>query len=272
MKTTPLFGLASRRPTLFAARMSLAILVLCLVGLSPRAHAQSVTIDSGAQWSLPSGGLSVAGGTLDIRGALVCGDAAVTNVNSLSIAASGEVTHTGACRYAVANAWEKQGAFVAGASTVRFSPTAPSTQTRVTGQTTFGNLTVDTPGAALTLPAGATQRVIGTLTLRGASSVGGAPVAVRSAQPGSAARLELDFSGRQNIANVAVSDVHATGAWLAANQINQGGSGNDLRWFGSGSEPVPVGHPLALLFLSLVVALLGAACAWRRSLRGPRTL
>jgi hypothetical protein len=256
MKTPPPFltNVARRGTRHLACAAMFAATLVC---------AQSVTIEPGAAWSLPAGTLSVDGGTLAVRGTLACADGAVTDVNQLSIAAGGAVNNSGACRYAVADGWNQQGAFVPGGSTVRFAPTAPNRQAVLTGETRFANLTVDTPGASLVLPAGATQRVLGTLTLSGAS---GAPVAVRSSQGGRVANLDLDYGGRESIRHVAVSDVYATGRWLAAFQTNEGGSGNARRWFGEGFDPVPVDHPLALALLGMLLAV-AAALGMRRRAR-----
>ena len=81
-------------------------------------------------------------------------------------------------------------------------------------------------------------------------------------QPGSVAFLNLLPSGTQSIANVGVSDVHATGQPLAPDQTNQGGRGNAQGWFGGGGPigqhvPVPAASPTALMLFAL--SLLGAA-------------
>lgn len=98
----------------------------------------------------------------------------------------------------------------------------------------------------------------------------GAPIQVDVTASGSIAFLNLATGGTQNIANVGVSDVHATGQHLAPTLTNQGGSGNDTGWFGGGGPqplppvPVPLLSPATLGALAMVLAFFGLRRRARR--------
>ncbi|HSN00126.1 MAG TPA: hypothetical protein VLS52_03840, partial [Rudaea sp.] len=70
--------------------------------------------------------------------------------------------------------------------------------------------------------------------------------------------INLLPGGSQNIQYVGVSDVHATGQHLAANQTNDGGTGNATGWFGSAiagnTVPTPALSWIGLFLLALLLA------------------
>jgi hypothetical protein len=110
-------------------------------------------------------------------------------------------------------------------------------------------------GGAFVLESGQAQRVLSSLTIQGS----GSPVQIRSSNPPQAAELVLERGGSQNISNVGVSDVHATGEHLAPQQSNQGGTGNAFGWFGIGILAVPtlsLGGLILLILAFFGVALL----------------
>ena len=149
--------------------------------------------------------------------------------------------------------WENRGSIAAGTSIVEFLD-APG-DSFLLGPTEFSTLrATTTQGRRLRLESGVTQRVLASITLVGT----GAPLRIDSSVPGEAAFLQLLAGGTQDITNVAVWDVHATGQPLAPDESNQGGNANVQGWFGSGGgalpparlETIPATSPWALLVLA----------------------
>lgn len=82
--------------------------------------------------------------------------------------------------------------------------------------------------------------------------------------------LNLATGGSQAIANVGVSNVHATGQRLAPTLTNQGGSGNAVGWFGGLGPALPPERVPALsttVLLALIAAFLFAEAPPRRLAR-----
>lgn len=139
-------------------------------------------------------------------------------------------------------------------------------ESAVLGSTAFANASFGSAnGKRYRFESGSTQTVAAQLEILGT----GAPIQIDVTQPGAIAFLNLLPSGTQNIANVGVSDGHATGQHLAPAQTNQGGRGNADGWFGGGgpigpsSVPVPASSPAGSILFAL--GLLGAALlAFRR--------
>jgi hypothetical protein len=74
------------------------------------------------------------------------------------------------------------------------------------------------------------------------------------------AYIDLLPTGSQNISDVGVSDVHAIGQALAPDESNQGGTGNDLGWFGNTGYvegiPLPTLSPVWLAILGLLLIVM----------------
>ncbi len=103
---------------------------------------------------------------------------------------------------------------------------------------------------------GSTQTITGVLEITGTAPQ---PIQFRSSAPGQVAFINLTGTGTQQIVHVGVTDVWATGQWLAPGQQNEGGGGNANRWFGippTGEMPVPA---LSTLMQGVLAALLALA-------------
>lgn len=103
---------------------------------------------------------------------------------------------------------------------------------------------------------GSTQTISGLLEITGTAPQ---PIQFRSSAPGQVAYINLTPAGVQQIVHVGVTDVWATGQWLAPNQQNEGGGGNANRWFGMpqpGVNPVPA---LSTPMQGVLAALLALA-------------
>lgn len=129
----------------------------------------------------------------------------------------------------------------------------------ILGASQFANLSlVSASGKRFRFESGLSQSVLGTLQISG----NGPPIQMDVTASGTVAFLNLAPGGTQAIANVGVSDVHATGQHLAPTQVDQGGSGNVQGWFGGGGPttppvPVPALSPIALAALVAAFVLVG---------------
>ncbi len=219
-------------------RAGMACLLASLLPLPFAAvQAQGLALPPGARLQLDGGRIEAAGGDLFVGGALTLGAGELRGIGALRIAAGGSADF-GSGLATVTGDWENRGAFTAGSSKVelRDGPAASA----ILGASQFANLSlVSAAGKRYRFESGLTQIVGGNLQIQGQ----GPAIQVDVSVPGSAAFLNLLPGGSQTIANVGVSDVHATGQRLAPTQTNQGGRGNDSGWFGGGGvavTPVPV--------------------------------
>lgn len=209
-----------------------------------------VAVPSGASLQLAGGRLDLAGGDVFIGGALGLGSGELRGVGALRILAGGSADF-GSGVATLAGDWENRGSFTAGSSRVELRDGPAVSQ--ILGTTQFANLSlVSLTGKRYRFESGFTQRVGANLQITGT----GPAIQVDVTAPGSVAFLDLLPGGSQNIANVGVSDVHATGQHLAPTQTNQGGNGNDNGWFGGGppprpTVPIPALSPAALLLTAL---------------------
>jgi hypothetical protein len=197
---------------------------------------------------IPAGGVvSLGGGSLVNAGDVVIGGTLDAGAGSITL--SGD--------------WTRTGTFVPGTSTVSFTDGGRA-QAAFTGDSGFHILRlVSTTGKTYVIESGRTLNVGDALTIRGTS---GAPIQVASPDPARVAFVHLAAAGIQDIEFVGVSNVHASGQPLAPDQTNQGGTGNDRGWFGSGrleALPIPTLSTLALLLLALLMVV----TATRRALR-----
>ena len=220
----------------------------------------AVEVGTGGGFSLGDGQLDLAGGDLRVDGQFDVGGGIIQNVGSIVI--NGDLDG-GTGLIEAWGDWINLGSFAAGSGDVHLLDTSGQAS-QILGETTFANLSLtSTAGGRFVLESGQEQRVLGTLTILG---LDGTPIQMESDSPPQPAFLWLDPASTQVIDNVGVSNVHATGQHLAPDQTNQGGSGNDLGWFGRGFEaiPVPTLSIIGLLLLMLTVLFFGNARQYRR--------
>jgi hypothetical protein len=222
-----------------------AALLLCAFAA---AQAQKLSIPSGGTVQINGGRLALSGGDIRIDGRFALGSGELRGVGALRIGAGGTADF-GSGVATLTGDWENRGIFNAGTSRVelRDGPVAVSS---ILGTNAFANLSlVSLTGKRYRFESAFTQRVAANLQIQGT----GPAIQVDVTAPGSVAFLNLLPGGSQSIANVGVSDVHATGQPLAPTQTNQGGNGNDNGWFGGGGPVIPptpvpaVGWPMLLL-------------------------
>lgn len=217
----------------------------------------SISVGSGGSISLGGGALELAGGSLTIDGEF--------DVASGRVAEAGDVVINGTLdggtgSVGVRGDWINGGTFNAGAGLVRFIDEVGGSAQLVGNSTFFGLALLSAAGGEFVMQSGSVQRVVDNLTIQGAS---GLPVQIRSSNPPQIAQLLLEQGGAQDIAFVGVSDVHATGEPLAPDGTNQGGTGNDRGWFGSGLQLVPVPAMSIPGLAILILALFGLALTRR---------
>lgn len=202
-------------------------------------------------------------GTLNMQGG------SLSNVRNVVIGAGGTINMAGGS-ITLAGNWTNGGSFAAGGGGVSFvddvaCPTPPVGST-IGGNTSFDTLSIaSSTGKLYTFVAGSVQTVAGALTLTGTA---GTPLKIESSTPGTpSADIKLAAGGTQNLANLAVRGMQASGQWLAPGQANQG-TGPVSRWFGTptppgGVAPIPTTSQWTLLLMSL--ALAGLAVRTRRN-------
>jgi hypothetical protein len=242
-----------------------ALALATILFASSGAQAAGFTVPAGAQLSLGSGHLSLAAQDLRIDGALSLGSGLLLDLASLHIG-GGAQANLGSGAISLSGDWDNQGSVAAGSSQVMFVD-GPS-DSAVLGATAFASASFDSAnGKRYHFQSGSTQSVSALLQIHG----NGVPIQIDVTQAGATAFLDLLPSGTQDIANVGVSDVHASGQPLAPTQTNQGGRGNATGWFGTGGGgggggttaiATPMLSPVGTIVLCL--ALLGVALRARR--------
>jgi hypothetical protein len=228
-----------------------------LAALAPSAQADwQIPADASVQ--LSGGHIGLGATDLAISGSLALGAGSIDLARNVSIN-SGGLLDAGSGSLELTGNWSKVGNFLAGSSTVRFIDGALA-QSAVYGDTLFHDLSfVSSTGKTFVLAVASTQSIEGLLTILG---VPGQAIQMASATAGQVASINLLPGGSQNIHNVGVSDVHAIGQPQAPYESNQGGSGNDLGWFGNTEfvEGIPLialsPQSLAMLGLLLVMLVL----------------
>jgi hypothetical protein len=237
------------------------VLLLPVLLWAAAATAQTV-VPTGASLALNGGGLDLAGTGLQISGLFSVAGGSVDNAANIAIAAGGALDG-GSGQIAVLGDWSNAGSFLAGGSTVDFVDGAASSQ--ISGSTSFANASfVSSTGKNYIFAVGSTQTISGLLTINGTAAQ---PIQFRSTSAGQVANIDLLAGGSQNIADVGVSDVHATGQHLAPTLTNDGGTGNALGWFAAvsggggnsggtkvGTVAAPALSPWACLLLGLALA------------------
>jgi hypothetical protein len=248
------------------------------VRLVALALASFVAASAHADLTVPGGGLVTLGpGIVDlactdvvVAGTLHVNGGALKNVRNVSIQ-SGGVLNGGTGLIEVAGNWSNTGSFVAGTGRVNFRELCAAGAATISGDTLFNRASfVTTSGRNYVFTTGSTQTVKSVLEISGTVTN---PIQFRSSAPGQVAFINLLIGGTQLIQHVGVTDVWATGEWLAPFQTNEGGGGNAHRWFGTPSGPgtgsagtaIPTLDTAALAALAALLAAAGAWFARQRS-------
>ena len=236
--------------------------VLCgVLALSCVTAWANVSVPATASFQLNGGSIDLAGSNLQIAGAFGVGAGIVIGASDIAILPGGSI-NAGSGVLTLSGDWSNLGSFNAGSSTVNFVDGASALST-VLGSSSFHDAHFLTAiGKTYAFEVASTQTIDGLLTIQGTASQ---PIQFKSTTAGQAAFINLLPGGNQAIDFVGVSNVHATGQQLAPTKTNQGGSGDDLGWFGhtgggpggAAAVPAPIRSPFALLLLAL--GLLGLA-------------
>jgi hypothetical protein len=247
----------------FLLRAGFALAVL--LSLASASVWAEIRVPAGARLEVNGGRVDFAGTSYVGQGVLRLGAGRFDRLDDFRVLAGGSAD-LGSGVLRLAGDWENRGSIAAGSSLAEFLD-APG-DSHLLGVTEFANLRATTvQGRRLRLESGATQRVMYTLTLVGT----GAPLRIDSTVPGNTAFLQLVATGTQDITNVAVWDVHATGQPLAPDETNQGGNANVQGWFGGVAtvvpqlETIPASSPWSLAFL--FAGLLAGLPLMRREMR-----
>jgi len=240
----------------------LALVCACLVAAS--AHAD-LTVPAGGQLSLGPGSVDLACTDLVVAGTLQVNGGVLKNVRNVSIQSAG-ILNGGTGLIEVAGNWSNTGSFVAGTGRVNFREFCSAGAATITGDTVFHRASfVTASGRNYVFAVGSTQTIKSVLEISGAATN---PIQFRSSAPGQVAFIDLVVGGTQIIQHVGVTDVWATGQWLAPFLNNEGGGGNANRWFGTPSGPgtgsggVKAIPTLDTAALGALAALLAVAGAW----------
>jgi hypothetical protein len=242
------------------------LVVLACAFLAGTAQAD-LTIPAGSVTSLGSGTMDLACTDVVVAGTLQVNTGSIKNVRNLSIQAGG-ILNGGSGLVEVGGNWTNGGSFVPGTGTVNFRDLCSPGSATITGSTTFYRASfVTATGRNYVFAVGSTQTVTSVLEISGTASN---PIQFRSSAAGQVAFINLLIGGTQLIQHVGVTDVWATGQWLAPFQTNEGGGGNAHRWFGTpggggggGGGGVSTAIPtLGNAALAALAALLAAAGSW----------
>lgn len=224
-----------------------------MLGFAAAARADLV-VPAGAQVALASGAMDMACTDVFVAGALLVGSGQLVNVRHVVIQPGGSIDN-GSGLISLGGDWTNGGSFTGGTGSVRFRDACGGGSSTITGSTAFRNASfVTATGKDYVFAVGSTQTIQGVLEIVGTAPL---PIQFRSGTPGQIAFVNLLPAGVQQIQHVGVTDVWATGQWLAPNLTNEGGGGNANRWFGRGGEsvPVPVDSRFALALLAILLAL-----------------
>lgn len=219
--------------------------------------------------NLGSGTVDLECTDLIVAGTLQLASGSIVNVRHVTIQAGGTLDG-GSGILTLGGNWTNAGQFIPGTSLVRFRDLCSLASATITGNTNFSTASfVTASGKNYVFAAGSTQVINDLLEIAGTTAL---PIQFRSSAAGQVAFINLLASGVQQIQHVGVTDVWATGQWLAPTLTNEGGGGNANRWFG-GSIPIPVvGTPIPTLSDGLEIvlaALLAATGAWLARRRRP---
>ena len=205
-------------------------------------------VPAGTSSNTSGGVFDLANTDLLVGGTLGVDDGQIINVRNVVIQPGG-VINGGTGAISLSGNWSNGGSFAAGAGSVNFvdSPTGSSNAT-ISGNTSFSTVNFTSAlGKTYTFAAGSSQQISSLLTIRGTAD---RPIVLVSSVPGQLASLSLN--GNQQISNVAVDWIAATGVRLAAGQANRNPTGVAPRWLGD-KEVVPTLGIGALALLTLLM-------------------
>ena len=220
-----------------------------------------------ADYIVPANAIvSLNGGTLDlgctdliVAGTLQLGSGQVLNARNVTLQPGGALDG-GSGAIELGGNWSNDGGFLAGTGTVRFRDLCAIASATISGSSSFANARfVTSIGKNYVFAVGSVQTITGVLEITGTTPQ---PIQFRSSAPGQVAYINLTGTGTQQIVHVGVTDVWATGQWLAPGQQNEGGGGNANRWFGTPIPPtgeVEIIPALSTLMLGVLAALLALA-------------
>lgn len=237
-----------------------ALACACVFATAARAD---LIVPASAQLSLGSGVVDLSCTDLVVGGALQVASGSLRNIRNVTIQPGGSL-NGGSGLIEVAGNWSNSGSFTPGTGTVNFRELCAAGPATISGNTTFFRASfVSVTGRNYVFAVGSTQTITSVLEISGTIPN---PIQFRSSTPGQVAFIDLLNSGSQLIQHVGVTDVWATGQWLAPFQTNEGGGGNAKRWFGiptGGGGPVgpaqiPVLDPRMLAVLGALLAAIGA--------------
>jgi len=245
-----------------------AVALACL--LAPLARADLI-VPANSQTSLNSGTADLSCTDVVVGGTLNVNAGALKNVRNLTIQPGG-VVNGGSGVIEVGGNWSNSGNFAAGTSTVNFRELCGAGPASISGSTTFFAASfVSAIGRTYVFAVGSTQTITSLLQIAGTQAN---PIQFRSSSSGQVAFIDLLTGGTQQIQHVGVTDVWATGQWLAPFEHNEGGGGNARRWFGTpvvggagSAAPIPT---LDEGMLAALAALLAAVGGWL-GMRRPRS-
>ena len=227
--------------------------------LQPVLAAADFTVPPNAIVSLNGGTLDLACTDLIVAGTLQLGNGLVLNARNVKIQAGGGL-EGGSGAIELGGDWSNSGGFTAGSSTVRFRDLCGITAATISGSSSFASARfVSTIGKNYVFAVGSTQAISDVLEITGTAPQ---PIQFRSTAPGQVAFINLADAGTQQILHVGVTDVWATGQWLAQGQQNEGGGGNANRWFGVPAADIPV-PALSVLMQGALAALLALVAGLR---------
>ena len=200
-----------------------------------------------------------------VAGTLQVSSGSILNARHVTIQAGGTIDG-GTGILAVGGNWSNAGQFTPGTSQVRFRDLCSLASATIAGNTTFATASfVTATGKNYVFSTGSTQTVNNLLEIAGSVAL---PIQFRSNVAGQTAFINLLASGTQLIQHVGVTDVWATGQWLAPTLTNEGGGGNANRWFGGSlpgvATPVPTLGDSTLVAMILTFAATGALLLRRR--------
>lgn len=247
-------------------RVLVVAIAVASFGEAPWAHADLV-VPANSVVNLASGTLDLACTDVIVAGTLQLASGSIVNARHVTIQAGGTIDG-GSGFVALGGNWTSAGQFIPGSSAVRFRDLCALTSVTITGNTTFSTASFVTAiGKNYVFSVGSTQIINDLLEIGGTTAL---PIQFRSSVAGQVAFINLMESGVQQIQHVGVTDIWATGQWLAPALTNEGGGGNANRWFGGGPVPAVAARipTLSDAMLVALVTLLAATGAWL--LRGRR--